>query len=273
MSDDQDQKAVNLQNRALGTMISSAFFTWQSAVIIALTIIFFGLSLPPLNAVPILWLAAGAVAEALYLVATITDPRAQQRVIQQMLAQKYNPASIRNPGARARLNKALEYHEAMQRMMLERVGATRVEFQRVLDDVDDWIAELYALGQMIDRFDENTIINRDRMQARNELDALNRRLNAEPDERVKEELRRSIEIKKTQFENLASYETTIKRADILMDNTLAAMGTVYAQMQLSGSKKIDRSAAQRLRNDIHENVMSLQDMIATIDEVQGARSG
>ena len=249
-------------------LLSAAFFTPQSAIIIALCIILFGLQAPLLGLPAAAWLVFGAVAEALYLGVTVTDPKAQQRAVRQMLMDRYNPASIRNPGARKRLEKAMEYFAAMQKMALTRSGASRTEFENTINDVDDWIAELHTLGKRIDSFDDNQIINRDRMQARNDLEALNRRLQAEPNERVKEEIRRSIEIKKTQLENLENLEANIKRADIQMDNTLAALGTVYAQMQVIGSKEIDRTSAQRLRNQIHEQVAELQDTISSIDEVQ-----
>lgn len=267
-----EKETVSLQNRTLSAMVMNAFFSLPSALIVALFIVLTGLSLL-ISSFPLswpIWLLFGILGEGAYLFATVTDPQAQQRVVQQMLLERFNPHHIKNPAAQQRLRSALEYYAAMQKLMLSRLGASRAEFQNVLDEIDDWIAELYNLGQRIDQFDENAIINRDRMRSRNELDALNRRLNAETDERVKEELRRSIEIKKTQLENLQNLEANVKRADIQMDNTLAAMGTVYAQMQLIGSKSIDSSRAQRLRNEIHDQVMGLQDTIAAIDEVHSA---
>lgn len=257
-----------LHNRALSAMLSSAFFTWQSALIIALTIVLFGLSVPPFSATPFLWLLFGLVGEALYLFATITDPHAQRRALERMLSERYNPAHIKNAMARKRLEKALEYYSAMQELLLSRKGAGRQEFQNALDEVDDWIGELYTLGKRIDQFEENAIIARDLRQVQNELDALHRRLKAESDPSVQAEIQRSIEIKDAQRANLQGLGNNIKRADIQMDNTVAALGTVYAQMQLIGSKAIDRTSAQRLRNEIHDQVMSLQDTIATFDEIQ-----
>jgi len=249
-------------------MISSAFFSWQSALIIALSLIFFAFGFSLLGLPPAAWLVFGALGELAYIAATVTDKGAQQRMMHQALTERYDPNTISNPAARSRLKKALEYYSAIQSLIATRSGASRVEFQNTLDEIDEWIGHLYKLGKRVDSFDENEIINRDRMQARRELDQIKNRLNVEPDERVKEELRRSIKLKETQLDNLKSLEANVKRADIEMENTLSALGTLYAQLQVIGSKEVDRGSAQRLRNEVHDQVMSLQDTIAAIDEVQ-----
>jgi hypothetical protein len=45
------------------------------------------------------------------------------------------------------------------------------------------------------------------------------------------------------------------------------MGTVYAQMQLIGAKDIDSGRAQRLREDIVDEVSSLHDIVEAMDQV------
>ena len=57
------------------------------------------------------------------------------------------------------------------------------------------------------------------------------------------------------------------RARLQMDNALTALGTVYSQMLLIGVKDIDSGRAQRLREDIAEEVKSLHDVVEAMDEV------
>lgn len=261
-------QGASLRDRALTGMIRAAFFSWQAGLIIAICIVLAAFNIQLLGLPSAAWLLFGLIGVIVYIGVTINDPQAQKQIIGQMLRERYEPNRIKNPAARGRIEKALEYYSAIQSLIATRSGASQVEFQHTLQEIDDWIAYLFELGQRVDRFDENKIINRDRMQSRTELDALQRRLEAEPDERVKAEIRRSIQIKETQLENLKTLENNVKRADIQMDNTLAALGTVYAQMQLIGSKDLDSGRAQRLRNEVHDQVMSLQDTIAAIDEVQ-----
>ncbi len=264
----EDKISREVRNRTLNAVVSSAFFSWQSAIIIALSIIFFGLGLTPFGLPTWFWLVFGLVAEALYLVVSVTDPRVQQRALTQALEYQYNPADIKNRMARERLNKALEYYSAIHGLMQTRNYASRMEFQHTLNDISDWIGYLYELGKRVDQFEDNDLINRDRMQARQELEALNKRLKVEQDARVQKELQEAIRLKEIQLNNLKDLESNAKRAEIEMDSKLSALGTVYAQLQVIGGKAIDSSRVQRLRNEVHDQVMELQDTIAAIDEVQ-----
>jgi hypothetical protein len=56
-----------------------------------------------------------------------------------------------------------------------------------------------------------------------------------------------------------------------LESTLSSLGTIYAQMSLMGTKEIDSASAQRMRLEIHDEVSSLQDTIAAMDEVQSQR--
>lgn len=263
-----DKMSRQVRSRTLNAVLTSAFFSWQSAIIIALAIILFGFGASPFGFPAWFWLAFGLIAEVAYLAVSITDPRVQQRAVAEALEAKYTPADIRNLAARERLVKALEYYGAIHSLMQTRSHASRLEFQHTLNDISDWIGYLYELGKRIDQFEDNNLINRDRKQAGQELDYLKKRLKAEPDERVKKEIEEAIRLKQIQLENLQSLEANAKRADIEMDSKLSALGTVYAQLQVIGSKNIDSSRVQRLRNEVHDQVMELQDTIAAIDEVQ-----
>ncbi|MFP4323684.1 MAG: hypothetical protein ACLFTK_14620, partial [Anaerolineales bacterium] len=180
--------------RLLRRMLGAAFFTWQSAVILALFFLLGVFGAPPLE---IAWWGVGLVGQAAYLWATLTDPRARQRIMQQVLSERYNPYHIQSLVARQRLQKALEYYSAIQSLVDTRGGASKVAFRNTLDEIDDWLGHLYSLGKRVDRFDENTIINRDRRQARSDLETLKRRLEVETDEAVRQEIERSISLKET----------------------------------------------------------------------------
>jgi len=259
---------TELQNQLLRSLINTAFFSWQSALIIAVCIIFFAFNVSLLGLPAASWLVFGVIGVGAYVAATISDPTVQQSALSGLLTERFNPQDIQNFGARQRLQKALEYYNAMQALAATRSAASQAEFKATLDEVDDWIEHLHELGKRIDLFDSNEIINRDRMSARREVQQIEKRIKAEPNQTVKDELHKSLELKRRQLENLQTLETNIKRADIQMENTLSALGTVYTQLQLISSKDIDKSSTKRLQNEVHDQVLSLQDTIAAIDEVQ-----
>jgi hypothetical protein len=56
------------------------------------------------------------------------------------------------------------------------------------------------------------------------------------------------------------------------EHSLSALGTVYSQMLLIGSKDVDSDRAGRLRDDIRGEVLALQDIVQSLNEVYGASS-
>ncbi len=271
MADNQDLSS-RLENRFWRVMLTSAFFSWQSAVIIAFSIIAFAFGIAPLAGwQPFFWLIFGAVGVAMFIAATVTDSGAQQRIIQMLLTEQFNPQTIKNDMARKNVIKALDYYAEIQNLATQRSGAGRMQYQNILHELDDLIGMAYDLGKRIDEFEDDRIINRDRMQARRDLETLKNRLKAEKNEAVQEEIRRAIQFKEIQLENLASVESNVKRADIQMDNVLTQLGAIYAQMKNIGSKSLDSGSSKRLQNEIHDMVMGLQDTIQAIDEIQAQR--
>ena len=63
------------------------------------------------------------------------------------------------------------------------------------------------------------------------------------------------------------------RADLQLDHSLASLGTVYSQMLLIGSKDVDSDRAERLRDDIRDQVLALHDITETLNEVYDGGDG
>jgi hypothetical protein len=257
-----------IHQRALGAMLTDAFFTWPSAVNIAFSLIMFFL-------VPQLfpwwqawyWLVFGVIAEAIYLWATLTDPVASQQAVARMLMERYDPNDIKNLSARQRLQKALEYKKSIDAFAARQTGALKVSLSQTASEINDWIELIYRLAKAIDTFEANSIIERDRRAVPTELENLKRRLNVETDPEVRAELEEAIEIRQRLLDNLQSIANSVKRTDIKLDNTLAQLSTVYAQMQLLDSRALDSGRAQRLRSEIQEEIASLSDTIHAMDDV------
>ncbi|MCC7449077.1 MAG: hypothetical protein IT324_16785 [Anaerolineae bacterium] len=257
-----------VRERALGAMLTDAFFTWPSAVNIAFSLIMFFL-VPHLFVwwQPWFWIVFGVVAEAIYLVATLTDPVANQQAVSRMLMEKFDPGDIRNQLARQRLQKALEYKKNIDAFVARQSGALKVSLSQTANEINDWIELIYRLARSIDTFEANSIIDRDRRAVPTELEALKRRLNVETDPDVRRELQEACEIRQRLLDNLNSIASSAKRTEIKMDNTLAQLSTVYAQMQLLDARELDSGRAQRLREEIQEEIASLSDTISAMDDV------
>jgi hypothetical protein len=264
----------NMRERAWQAILGQAFFSIESAVIIALSIVLFGLGYLPFAWWHAgFWLVFGALAELLYVGVTVTDPKAAQRAVDAMLTERYSPNDIKNPVARERLKRALEYRRLIGEAAAQQSGAMRRNLEATSSEIGAWIGQIYVLAKRMDAFEENEVINRDRRMVPQDLKNLRRRLETEDAASVRAELEEAIQTKETQLANLRNLEDNVKRADIQLDHTLAALGTVYAQMQLIDAKDVDSARAQRLQDDIRDEVMTLQDTISAIDEVQNYHQG
>lgn len=261
-----------VRSRATGAVITNALFRWESLVTIALTAILFLFVPQPFPWwQPWFWIVAGLIAEAALVVSAISDPNASAEAVAREFEAKYDLRQVRNNVSRKRLEDALEYRRNMLRLSNQHSGAMRVQLQQTIADVNDWIGQMYDLALHIDNFEGNELVERDRRMVPQQLDKVQIRLRNESDADVQRDLQEQADRLQLQLDNLNATANSVKRAEINLDSTLSSLGTIYAQMSLLGTKDVDSSRAQRLRQDIREEVTSLQDTIDAMEEVQAQR--
>jgi hypothetical protein len=252
-------------------VLSYAFFRPESAVVIAMTILFVGLSLLNLPWLPgkwWLWLLFGLVGEALIMLTTLRDEELYKRVMDRMFHREFDIKKLRSSDLRQKLSKALEYRDLI-------VKEIEREEEAVLDDylsdmahgLEDWIAQVYRLAQGLDVYQHDPVIARDMETVPKELEEFEKRLAKDKEGSVREELEKTIGIKRSQWDTLKNLRDTMAKAQLQLENTLSAMSTVYTQVVLLGAKDVNSSRAQRLQQDMTEQISALEDIGATMDEV------
>ena len=262
----------DVRSRATGAVITNALFRWESLVTIALTAILFLFVPQPFPWwQPWFWIVAGLIAEAALVVSAITDPNASAEAVAREFEAKYDLRQVKSSVSRRRLEDALEYRRNMLKLSNRHSGAMALQLQQTIADVNDWIGQMYDLALHIDSFESNELVERDRRMVPQQLEKVQIRLRSESDPGVQRDLQEQLDRLQLQLENLNSTANSIKRAEIQLDSTLSSLGTIYAQMSLLGAKDVDSSRAQRLRQDIREEVTSLQDTIDAMEEVQAQR--
>jgi len=264
-----ERPAEVLRRRAQRAIIENAIFDWKSAVVIALTILL--VAFPPLGE-RWYYLVGGAVAWLALIVSILTDPVANARAVADLLRHDFDPRLLRNDQSRAWVNKALEYRKRIAETVARtREGVLRDHLRDMAGQVDTWLANLYQLAQRLDHFECDEVIRQDMRSVPLAIQNLTAKLQVEDDASVREQIRQTIESKKAQLANLQQLENMMQKAELQMDNTLTAMGTIYSQLLLIGVKDIDSGRAQRLREDIAEQVNQLHDIVSSMDEVYRAR--
>ncbi|MBZ0318135.1 MAG: hypothetical protein K8L91_17070 [Anaerolineae bacterium] len=258
----------SIRQRAQSAIFLNAVSKPQSLTIIALAVMCWILGISFLGVTSAIWLAFGAVAELIFVLATVSDPQQNAEAVERIFAQQYDINEVRNHHARQRVAQALEYQENIRALAQTRGGAMRLQIESTADEVNHWLEQVFKLARRIDDYESSDIISRDRVRVPNELQSLRLRLDKEQDERVKAELRDAIRSKELQLSHLRDLEANVKRADVQLDNTLAALGTIYTQIQLLDAKSIDGRSTNRLRQEIVDEVLSLKDTLEALEEVQ-----
>lgn len=258
-----------LQARALGAMLSHAFFRLESALTIALTIVLVFLYPAPF---PWwhwwYWLLLGLVGEALIIVTSLNDAATSQQVVADMLRQTFNPAEVHSSHLRAQVERALEYQQRVSDLVARApAGVLRDHLQETAAGISEWISNIFNLARRLDAFEGDELIRSDLASAQSSLQQLRLRLQRETDEAVRAEIEQTIRSKEVQNENLARLQNTMERAELQMEATLTALGTVYSQLLLVGARDVDSAHARRISESVHEQVTSLNDLLAAMNEV------
>lgn len=262
------------RRKVFGTLLTNAVLRWESFVTLLITMILFigvgqfellGITLPAFA-----WLILGGAAEGALVLSMLTDPEEAQEALAKEFENKYDLAYVRNSVSRERLRTAMEYRRNMLKLLKRHSGGMRVELRDTLNQVNNWIAAMYDLAIHIDSFEGNELVERDIRMVPQQIEKVKIRIERETDDRVREDLERQLHLLQQQRANLEQTKNSIKRAEIQLETTLSSLGTVYAQMSLLGTRgSVDGSKQQRMRLEIQDEVMSLQDTIEAMEEVQG----
>ena len=260
---------TELERQAWRAMLSFAIFRLESALTIAVTIIltfFFSNPFPWWRWW--YWLVIGAVAEALIIYTSLSDPALAQKVVSDMLRGEFSARELRSAKYRDKVGEALEYRERIEGVIRRSgEGVLRDHLEEDARRITEWLANIFGLAKRLDAYENDEIIKRDMHSVQSAIKDFAARLRLEDDETVREQMQEAIRSKKTHWDNLQRLQNTMEKAEFQLENTLSAMGTVYAQLQLIGAKDVDSSRTQRLREDIAEQVAALQDIVEAMDEV------
>lgn len=262
-----------LEARALGAMLSYAFFRLESALTIALSIVLIFLYPAPFHWWRWwYWLILGLIGEALIVTTSLNDAATAQKVVADMLRHSCNPAEIQSAPLRAQVERALEYRQRIGDSLARApAGVMRDHLQETTTGIADWIGNIFNLARRLDGFERDELIKGDFAGIPSALQDLQRRLTRESDEAVRAELDEALRGKQVQQENLERLQSTMERARLQMEATLTALGTVYSQLLLVGARDVDSSRSRRITESIQEQVVSLNDLLAAMSQVYSGK--
>ncbi len=202
----------------------------------------------------------------------IVNPKAGQQVASQMFREQFDISRISDSNLKVRIAQAMAYRERIDKStdkFPDRASRGRVE--DVANQIEEWVRRIYTLAVRLDTYKKDSIIRTDLQTVPDAIRDLRKRLAVETDSDVHQEIQDTLNRRQTQLSNLQKLDNTMDRADLQLENTLTALGTVYSQVLLIDAGDVSSSKTQRLRENILEQVNSLQDVITSMDEVYNAQ--
>lgn len=259
-----------LRRRAFWAMVGRAFFRFESAFIIGLTIVLTFLNpLKGLGWWPAwYWVVFGLVAEGLIFFSTLTDAEEGRKAVAAMLEEQFSPGALKNRALSERIAKALDYREGVEEAIRKtRSGVLRSHLEDDADQLDRWLDHIYRLAQRLDNYYQDKVIKQDMRSVPLAIKNFRARLKQEDDPAVREQMEKTIAQKEAQREALQRLENTMEKAEFQLESTLTSLGTVYSQMRNIEAKDVDSGRAARLSQDIADQVAQLEGIEEAMDEV------
>jgi len=261
-----------LEKKATRTILTRSVYRWESAVIIALTLILLFLIPQPFKFwQPWYWLVLGAMGEVGLIWSSLKDPEFRAKAVAEMFHGKFNAREIKDKELRGQVEQALEYRDRIDEVINKsREGVLRDHLKDVSRGVTDWMENVFRLAKRLDTYGADEMIRRDLQAVGPAIENLKKRLAVEDDDTVKRQISQTIAQRQIQWDNLRKLENVMERAEFQLESTITAMGTVYSQMMILSSRDVASGRAQRLQQDIADQVQALQDVVQTMDEVYRA---
>jgi hypothetical protein len=261
-----------LEQRAARAILLRSFLRWESAAILGLTLILTVLLPRPLPFwQPWYWLILGAVGEIGLIWSSLTDPEFRAQAVAEMFREKFSLRQVADAGLKGQVQKALDYRDQIDEVIgTSREGVLRAHLEDVSGGITDWMENVFRLARRLDNYKANRTIHQDLKSVAPDIEKLKQRLRLEDNDAVKRQISQAIAQKQIQRDNLHKLENVMERAEFQLDSTITAMGTVYSQIMLLGSRDVASGRAQRLHQDIDDQVLALQDVVHTMDEVYRA---
>jgi hypothetical protein len=266
-----------LEQKAARAILTRSIYRWESAVIIALTLVLsiLGIEGGPLDLGTLwqwwYWLILGGLGEVALVWSSVKDPKFRAKAVAEMFREKFNAREIKSEPLRHRVDKALDYRDRIDEAIGgSREGVLREHLLDVSRGVTDWLENVFRLARRLDSYERDEVIHQDLRTVEPAIENLKKRLSTEDDDAVKRQISQAIAQRQIQRDNLRKLQNVMERAELQLESTITAMGTVYSQVMILGSRDVASGRAQRLQQDIADQVQALQDVVHTLDEVYQA---
>jgi hypothetical protein len=259
----------DLQQRAQGAIIQYAIFRWESAVVLALTLILtFVLRRPFPWWPPFGWPLLGLIGLAMIFYSSLIDADTNARVLLDLFQEQFDARRIQDKALRQQVENGLEYQRRIEiQVRRQRPGLIHDRLEDTANQITNWLSNIYQLALRLDAYRADDLLARERSALPKELDRLAAQRKLEGNARMQAQLDEVIAGKGKHWQTLRELDARMQQAALQMEQSLTALATIYSQVQLIDAQGVDSGRAERLQADIREQVDRLNDLVSSINEV------
>lgn len=259
----------DIEKRARSAIFQYAIFRWESALVIALTLILFFLVPRPFPWWPRGgWIVLGIMGLIAVVYTSLTDADSNARVVLRLFQEQFDPGRVRDKELRKDVETALEYQRRIETQVRSQGRSLiRSRLEETAGQIADWVANVYALALRLDAYRCDDLLAQQRISLPPEINQLTEQRKRATSPPVQAQLDQVIAGKHRQWRALSQLDDRMTQASLQLEQSLTALATVYSQIQLVDAQSVESGRAERLQADIRNEVSRLSDLVESINEV------
>jgi hypothetical protein len=186
-----------------------------------------------------------------------------------MSALQGNPAEPKRDPSYYR-QRAKDYRLRIQRILKSRRrGPLTDAMAAAAQNVQRWEERVGQLTVRLATFEKDAIIQRDLREVPRDITRLRKLSETETDPEIHKQMVRTLSGYEAQQGLLDTLVRLMRRTRLQLDDTLAAMGTIYSQVQVLDAMDISGPKAARIAEEIDEQVVRLNDLLSALGDAYG----
>jgi len=182
-----------------------------------------------------------------------------------LLAQTSRSDNVNNqPQLTSSLRQATIYSEQIERLLKD---SPKRQQQQLLTQIRRWQQAIEDLTQTVAGLRQDELIQHDLDSVPGFIADLERQLTAESHPDLRHHLEYTLTQRKNQLMAIEQLQTTVRRAEIQIETTVAVLGTIYSKL-LANQSVFQVADYSRLLDEVDEEVQRLQDYLEALKEVK-----
>ncbi len=220
---------------------------------------------PQSTAVP----AAAPIPPAARTAAVPQPPPVTAKAPVQQAVRKPIAEPVRNPADYRQ--RAIGYRRRLQSLIKSRRRGPLSELMSaILPKLEGWEERVGQLADRLANVETDRLIQRDIKEVPANIQRMQALWEAETDPATRQQIERTLGGYQEQQTQLAALSRLMRRTRFVLDDTLAAMGTIYSQVQVLDAMDIDSTRAAQIGDEIQEQVDRLNDVLSAYSDVNTA---